>query len=72
MVTFIAVYRGSSIDSANVIAVSEEVEIVQLVAETLLARKSHAIPTDDPVLKKINDSLCEALATIVSETQHYV
>jgi hypothetical protein len=65
MTTWIAIYRGASVSTAKVIAVTSEPSLVKTVAERLLC---HEPPALDPVLQASEDGKRKALRLIAKDT----
>ena len=66
MTTWIAVYRGDSVPTAKVIAVSSEPALVRKVAQHLLIKESKA---EDPVLSASEQGQRLALRLIVASSE---
>jgi hypothetical protein len=62
MITFVALYRGESAAAAELLAVSDNVQIVSGVARALLA--SQPAPNADPILGAQRDGERAALSLI--------
>lgn len=64
MVTFLALYRGASLPSAELVSVSTDPELVAFVAETLLKERNGA--SDDPALAALTAGRRRALRILGS------
>lgn len=62
--TFIAIYSGDTINSAKVVAVSADPQLVSYVAEKLLESNPAREPACDPVVNAIEDGRRQALKII--------
>ena len=67
MTTFVALYRGQTVNSAQMVAVSADAELVTFVAEKLLEEKSvNQTKETDPITQAIEQGRCRALTFITS------
>ncbi len=67
MTSFIALYRGSSIGDAKIVAATKDPSIVSLAASAMLADPYQQIEADDPVLRAIGAGKREALSLMSME-----
>ena len=70
MVTFLALYRGTSFSTAEVVGVTTDPEIVAEFASRLLERR--ATPGDDPVLDQKHRAHRRALRLLRAEARRAV
>jgi len=63
MVSFITLYRGASIATAELIAVSTDPDLVSYVAGALL-RERQAVPSDDPAAAALTRGRRRALRLV--------
>lgn len=67
MVSFLALYRGRSVDDAELVAVSTDPELVGQFADELLDQRA---PTaDDPVVSVIREAECRGLRIVRDEAE---
>jgi len=65
MVTFIAIYRGAEIDTAKMVAVSADPDlVVQVVSQLLESPQSTGEAVSDPVLASLDQGRRQALRLI--------
>jgi hypothetical protein len=70
MVTFLALYRGSTIAEAQLVSVSTDQNLVSQVVEYLLADPHHSqAPQRDPVLRTLKEAENEALNQILEDAE---
>lgn len=72
MVSFLALYRGESLQSAELVAVSTNRELVAHVAEELLTGRAAQRKPDDPALDSIREGKNQALRLVRDEAQEGV
>lgn len=66
MVDFVTLYRGKTINSARIVAVTAEPAVVRQVAELLL-KEYKGIDNADPVMAGIDEARQDALKLIVTD-----
>ena len=66
MKTFIALYRGESVTTAKLVAITADPKLVTLVAGQML---EHELPPEDPVLTKLEGGRRAALRQIKKEAK---
>ena len=69
MVSFVALYRGPSVPTAQLIAVSTNRELVGLVAEALLAEQGQRGAGEDPAVSAVADGTKRALELVRDELE---
>ena len=67
MVTLVAVYRGATVGSAELVAVSADPALVADVSARLLAEPADDAADDDPVIRHIESGRRAALRAIKRE-----
>jgi hypothetical protein len=68
MTSFIALYRGPSVDDARLIAVSSAPDLVAFLADQLLVRDE---PSGDPVVEKLRRGRRSALKAVKTEAERF-
>lgn len=68
MVSFVALYRGRSVPTAQLIAVSTNRELVGLVAEALLVEQGRDSAGEDPAMSAVADGTRRALELVRDES----
>jgi len=63
MTTFLAIYRGQSVDNARIIAVATDTDLVSFVASLIL--RSSQFDSTDPVISAVNSGRRQALRLVV-------
>lgn len=67
MVSFLALYRGDSVGTAELVAVSTDPDLVARFADEFLQRKSN--PSADPIVGVIRDAERRALEQVRDEAE---
>lgn len=67
MVSFLALYRGHSVDGAKLVAVSTDPEVVSRFADELLDERTSA--SDDPVVSAIREAERRGLEIVRDEAE---
>jgi hypothetical protein len=67
MRTFVALYRGRTVGSAQLVAVSADTELVGAVASRLLHAPCAPSQTTDPVLAELEQGRRKALAAVAGD-----
>lgn len=68
MTNFIALYRGETVGSAKIIAVSADADLVADFAARMLHRQEET--EGDPVIRKLDAGRQQALRMITEERKH--
>lgn len=68
MVTFVAIYRGRTFNSARLVATTTAPDAVRTVAQTLLdAPRITPAQATDPVVSRLNEGEQNALLAVIAE-----
>ena len=68
MTNFIALYRGETINSAKIIAVSADADLVADFATRMLHRQEET--ESDPIVRSVDAGRQQALRLIAEEAEH--
>jgi len=69
LTNFIALYRGETVGSAKIIAVSADADLVADFAARLLQRQQEGVE-GDPVVRRLDAGRRQALRLIAEEAKH--
>ncbi len=68
MTNFIALYRGETVGSAKIVAVSADADLIADFATQMLNRREET--EDDPVVRSLDAGRKQALRLIAEEAEH--
>jgi len=70
MLSYVGVYRGKSVGSAHLVAVSSDPVIVADVSERMLSQADDCSEAEpDPIVRRLKDGRREALKALLREIQ---